>query len=95
MVLFHHWLHALDLSTAVGQVLLNVRIGTMENEPSAAVQQFIKAIGVMFFTGHKLMALVRLQQLLRPWIWREHVEAWDIIYDFCKSWFLLHRGLCL
>ncbi|PVD20886.1 hypothetical protein C0Q70_19049 [Pomacea canaliculata] len=65
----------------VGRVLLNVRIGTLEQQVSPKIQEFIAAIARMFLTGHQLMAFARVHQLLRTRTWRDHVQAWDTIYS--------------
>lgn len=65
---------------AVGRVLLNVRIGTLDPNMSPKIREFIEAIGVMFLTGHQLMAFAKVHQILRTRVWRQHVQAWDTIY---------------
>ncbi|XP_076448782.1 cytochrome P450 27C1-like [Babylonia areolata] len=70
---------------AVGRVLLNVRIGTLDPNMSPKIREFIEAIGVMFLTGHQLMAFARVHQILRTRVWRQHVEAWDTIYTISNE----------
>lgn len=71
--------------SVVGRVLLNVRIGTLEQQVSPKIQEFIAAIARMFLTGHQLMAFARVHQLLRTRTWRDHVQAWDTIYALSKD----------
>ncbi|KAL8615222.1 hypothetical protein ACOMHN_029238 [Nucella lapillus] len=70
---------------AVGRVLLNVRIGALDTNMSPKSRAFIEAIGVMFLTGHQLIAFAKVQQILRTRVWRQHVQAWDTIYSISNE----------
>ncbi|KAK7114680.1 cytochrome P450 27C1-like [Littorina saxatilis] len=70
---------------AVGKVLLNVRIGTLDPDMSPKIREFIEAIGVMFLTGHQLMAFAKVHQIFRTKAWKQHVQAWDTIYSLSNE----------
>lgn len=66
----------------VAGVILEEKLGCMENEIEPRVADFIKAVGNMFLTGHQLMVFADVHKKLNTKPWRTHVEAWDTIYSF-------------
>ncbi|XP_046585181.1 cytochrome P450 27C1-like [Haliotis rubra] len=66
-------------------VILETRLGCLEKDTSPRIQDFIKSVATMFLTGHKLVAFASVHKLLRTKIWRDHVQAWDTIYDIATE----------
>lgn len=66
----------------VAGVILEEKLGCLENEIEPRVADFIKAVGNMFLTGHQLMVFADVHKKFNTKPWRTHVEAWDTIYSF-------------
>ncbi|KAL5020898.1 hypothetical protein ScPMuIL_000053 [Solemya velum] len=72
----HKW--ALESGAAI---LLDTRIGCLENNTSPKVQEFINSVGKMFLTGHQLIVFADIHKRIRSKTWVQHVQAWDTIYS--------------
>nr|XP_022342408.1 1,25-dihydroxyvitamin D(3) 24-hydroxylase, mitochondrial-like [Crassostrea virginica] len=75
----------------VAGVLLEEKLGCLENEIDPTVENFINAVKTMFLTGHQLMVFAEFHRKWNTRTWRDHVEAWDQIY--AKSIQLLDQKL--
>lgn len=71
----------------VAGVILEEKLGCLENEIEPRVADFIKAVGNMFLTGHQLMVFADVHKKFNTKPWRTHVEAWDTIYSFATELF--------
>lgn len=65
---------------SISTVLLESRLGCLEEHVTQENQAFIDAVGDMFRTGHQLMVFAELHKMLGTKIWKTHVGAWDTIY---------------
>lgn len=68
----------------VAGVLLEEKLGCLENEIDPTVENFINAVKTMFLTGHQLMVFAEFHRKWNTRTWRDHVEAWDQIYAKCE-----------
>ena len=68
----------------VAGVLLEEKLGCLENEIDPTVENFINAVKTMFLTGHQLMVFAEFHRKWNTRTWRDHVEAWDQIYSKCE-----------
>jgi hypothetical protein len=72
------------LISAIAAVLLESRLGCLENNVTEENQDFIDAVGNMFKSGHQLMVFAELHKRLHTKIWKTHVDSWDTIYKVGK-----------
>lgn len=65
---------------SISAVLLETRLGCLDENVSSENQAFIDAVGDMFKTGHQLMVFAELHKRFGTKTWKTHVDAWDTIY---------------
>ncbi|ESO95609.1 hypothetical protein LOTGIDRAFT_239424 [Lottia gigantea] len=71
---------------ALGWVLLDKRLGCLEEHVEEKVQNFISSIATMFLTGHQLMIFANVHQKLNTKPWRNHVRSWNTIYEIAQDY---------
>lgn len=68
-------------------VILDKKLGCLENDVEPRIADFIDAIGNMFLTGHQLMVFADVHKKLNTKPWRTHVKSWDTIYSVATQLF--------
>ncbi|KAL4234721.1 hypothetical protein ACF0H5_006363 [Mactra antiquata] len=66
---------------SVGQVIIDERFGCLEHNMSDEMNRFVRAIETMMYTSHQLIAFTDVQKRLNTKIWRNFVQAWDVIIE--------------
>ena len=77
--------HALLLLfEGISVVLLDKRLGCQQQDVVPEMQDFVKAIADLMYTGHQLMVFANLHKKFNTKIWRKQVNAWDTILRIGK-----------
>ncbi|KAK2103326.1 hypothetical protein P7K49_017182 [Saguinus oedipus] len=77
----------LPLPAAITNVIFGERQGMLEEVVDPEAQQFIDAIYQMFHTSAPMLNLPPdLYRLFRTKIWKDHVAAWDTIFNKAEAY---------
>ena len=72
------------LSTAIGSVLFETRMGCLKPDMPERVQAFIDSISQMMQSSLQVMIGEEIHRTLNTRFWRRHEAAWDAIFDIGK-----------
>lgn len=71
--------------TAIASIVLETRLGCLENEIPPGTQDFINAISTMFTNNFPVVIIPKWSRSLLPY-WGRYVAGWDGIFSF-GTWY--------
>lgn len=78
----HVFLHVFCVSTAVSSVLYGERLGLLLDYIDPEAQHFIDCITLMFKTTSPMLYIPpALLRQIGAKVWRDHVNAWDGVFN--------------
>lgn len=78
---------------AITSVMFGERLGMLEEVVDPDTQQFINAVYQMFHTSVPMLNIPPdLFRLFKTKIWRDHVAAWDVIFNKGEGWLATSGG---
>ena len=69
----------------MGAIVFNTRMGCLEENMPARVQEFINAIDQMMDSSIPIIAFDEWHRRLNSRFWRRHKDAWDKIFEIGKN----------
>lgn len=69
----------------MGHVLVDKEFGCLRKEMPPRMNEFVKAIEDMMYTGHRLMVFANVHKMLNTKDWRMHVAGWDKVIEVAKE----------
>lgn len=69
----------------LGHVLIDKEFGCLLKEMPPRIDEFVRAIEDMMYTGHRLMVFANIHKMLNTKDWRKHVSSWDKIIEVAKE----------
>ncbi|XP_013412288.1 cytochrome P450 27C1 isoform X2 [Lingula anatina] len=69
---------------SVSKVLFEKRLGCLQTEIPAMTQKFIDNVNTMLVTSERLFVLMELQEKYQTKWWRDHIRAWDGMFDVVR-----------
>lgn len=75
----------------MGHVLIDKEFGCLLKDMPPRMNEFVRAIEDMMYTGHRLMVFANIHKMLNTKDWRTHVAGWDKIIEVGKYFLHLAR----
>lgn len=69
----------------MGHVLIDKEFGCLLKDMPPRMNEFVRAIEDMMYTGHRLMVFANIHKMLNTKDWRTHVAGWDKIIEVAKE----------